>query len=851
MWRQQILQNFEERMELKRDLIELERLMTENKIDKLRGKLLISQWEDNHDVASRLKTPRFISSMTNKLSRIDKTINSNLARKQEVDERLRQNLLRAEHLQSELPNRVKNDDMRAFLQLVYRSQVLAIENTELQDLHNNSISVIEQKNLEVENLQLQLRLRDEMIKEREALLTPDTLDHLRATAKHPSFLPCQTVCRPHPPWWSPLVGDDPLQQNVTSPLNNESAGPQAEPKEAETQDKDESSLLRARGQQSHQSPKRTESTTLQCWKRLYTDAKQNPNCPAVTAIDTEGSYTIEEGVQPTSAAATAANSRGRERTIADEAARADMPEEGAAEDRRDINEMGTKLKSQPRPLRHAHTISPSRPSTTGGELSARNRRPVGISPARTIHRSPENRGRRRFASSPDGVVPEASVNESSYDLTVRAAVPATGTEDGVRHQASGGKVTSNMARYDGGVAPGAPRILPRQRSGSLSASQSAVTGINGPAGGLRSFPPPTGGKHRVVSSGHPLSSSRSVQPQQSSRGLGSPFMRSGSASVLRSVSGGVKNPPNLRTAALLSTRHLPPDGRGAAHLPSDGRGVATARREEPSGRSTFHPDSAEPGGLDVKTVSSSFGFEAERKRQVVSGSIVPRVASSRDAGPVVLSDGFKPLDSHAESSQGKRSLLRSSTSFVDTHTLAPSSRLVDRSQKYHRDVGEKEEAGTAGSSGAAAPGSTGPKIQFDPPLEKPHPMVPAPHSARRGGRAASQRAVSTAEIRRKTRPGSSRGGGPLAKSSTGTLRAACNLREGPSTAKASGASPMKMLGHQFGLLGDIREEPIYSIPRLIHPALPPREPHRSYNESDMRESTNMLKQAQVRYAQHR
>ncbi|CEM35074.1 unnamed protein product [Vitrella brassicaformis CCMP3155] len=191
MWRQEIMQHFEEKLQLKRNLIDLDRLLTENKIEKSRAQVAISRWEAKRDGAGD-ETPKEIKQITDRMRHVNQNLASNQQKKAEVEDRLRQNYAQLQKLQNELPRRVKNDDMRAFLQLLFRAHVVELGNIELQEINNMNASVLEQRDLEIENLRLQIRLRDNMIKEREALLSSEQLQKLEAS-KPPSYLPCKTT----------------------------------------------------------------------------------------------------------------------------------------------------------------------------------------------------------------------------------------------------------------------------------------------------------------------------------------------------------------------------------------------------------------------------------------------------------------------------------------------------------------------------------------------------------------------------------------------------------------------------------------------------------------------------------
>merc|ERR1712194_162910 len=81
-----------------------------------------------------------------------------------------ENQQKAEKLQAELPRRVQNKDMRAFLGLVSRIYVMEVENMDMQEMNDVTAPLIHQKDLEVEALRLQIQNRDRMIEDQDQLL---------------------------------------------------------------------------------------------------------------------------------------------------------------------------------------------------------------------------------------------------------------------------------------------------------------------------------------------------------------------------------------------------------------------------------------------------------------------------------------------------------------------------------------------------------------------------------------------------------------------------------------------------------------------------------------------------------
>ena len=89
------------------------------------------------------------------------------SRKRKMEERIRDNDAVMRDLQQELPSRVKDEDVCAFLSLLYRNQILEIEamdrDDQLENLHRMHEEVIVAKAKEIDMLRDQICLRDNIL----------------------------------------------------------------------------------------------------------------------------------------------------------------------------------------------------------------------------------------------------------------------------------------------------------------------------------------------------------------------------------------------------------------------------------------------------------------------------------------------------------------------------------------------------------------------------------------------------------------------------------------------------------------------------------------------------------------
>lgn len=201
-WKQEVLENFEERVQLRRALLDGENRVRELLVDRGKAQVEISQWETRGGQEGKessgsvdgemSSTPRSIQSWHQQLRNLQTQLAHAAQTNEDLKVRLAENMRTLHQLESSLPQRVKNNDLRAFLQLIYRVQALQIENMALEDANQSTNQVLKSKDLEIEKLKLQVHLRDKIIEEHQSVLTDSQRQML---GKHVSFLPCKTVAK--------------------------------------------------------------------------------------------------------------------------------------------------------------------------------------------------------------------------------------------------------------------------------------------------------------------------------------------------------------------------------------------------------------------------------------------------------------------------------------------------------------------------------------------------------------------------------------------------------------------------------------------------------------------------------
>ncbi|KAH8043605.1 hypothetical protein JL722_15118 [Aureococcus anophagefferens] len=183
-------ENFRERMQLRRTLIELEDQNVQNSIEIGKRQIIVADWN-----ASRVQTPKagpsgdrvavlladapeHVHDAYGECEQLRKAIEKNGRTKGETKKRLRENEKGAERFHAELRNdrRVTSDERRELLELAYRIGNLELGNMQLEQAQVIHSSVVKGKDLTIQKLQLQLLMRDKVIAQQRDILKANDLD---------------------------------------------------------------------------------------------------------------------------------------------------------------------------------------------------------------------------------------------------------------------------------------------------------------------------------------------------------------------------------------------------------------------------------------------------------------------------------------------------------------------------------------------------------------------------------------------------------------------------------------------------------------------------------------------------
>eukprot|EP00931_Biecheleriopsis_adriatica_P016451 TRINITY_DN12111_c0_g1_i2.p1 TRINITY_DN12111_c0_g1~~TRINITY_DN12111_c0_g1_i2.p1 ORF type:complete len:867 (-),score=169.93 TRINITY_DN12111_c0_g1_i2:158-2758(-) len=182
-WKLEIIKNLESRTSVQRSLIDVERALAEFQAQLQQAQEVIDHWSpaSSSSPSRRLSVtaqPRDLEDWKDHVSQIEEHIRENIETRKSLSERLKQNKMAGKELQAQLPRRVLNEDLRAFLELVQRVQVLEVERLELDHFWEVHRCQLEERDQEIAMLREQLRLRNSHIRAQRELLSTEKQEQL-------------------------------------------------------------------------------------------------------------------------------------------------------------------------------------------------------------------------------------------------------------------------------------------------------------------------------------------------------------------------------------------------------------------------------------------------------------------------------------------------------------------------------------------------------------------------------------------------------------------------------------------------------------------------------------------------
>eukprot|EP00604_Paraphysomonas_vestita_P000022 CAMPEP_0174825618 /NCGR_PEP_ID=MMETSP1107-20130205/42935_1 /TAXON_ID=36770 /ORGANISM="Paraphysomonas vestita, Strain GFlagA" /LENGTH=854 /DNA_ID=CAMNT_0016057403 /DNA_START=1316 /DNA_END=3880 /DNA_ORIENTATION=- len=189
--RQKIVDNFQERMQLRRSLIELEDQNVQNSIEVSKRQMILVNWSGDSgvnptdtlqstDLATEVLAhgPPEIKEALSECEQLRKAISKNNAMKKNIEKRLRNNEKEAESFRAELSNKITGEDRRELMELQYQVGKLELENMELEQHRIVHESILKGKDLTIQKLKLQLAVKDKIIKRQRTVLSENGLNRI-------------------------------------------------------------------------------------------------------------------------------------------------------------------------------------------------------------------------------------------------------------------------------------------------------------------------------------------------------------------------------------------------------------------------------------------------------------------------------------------------------------------------------------------------------------------------------------------------------------------------------------------------------------------------------------------------
>eukprot|EP00928_Gymnodinium_smaydae_P043667 TRINITY_DN29217_c0_g1_i2.p1 TRINITY_DN29217_c0_g1~~TRINITY_DN29217_c0_g1_i2.p1 ORF type:complete len:951 (-),score=218.53 TRINITY_DN29217_c0_g1_i2:28-2880(-) len=187
-WKAEVLKNLESRTRLQRSLIEIDRSLTQWRSELERANSAIARISEtgalspssNHgSLSGRLsQQPQNLQEWQDKVAQVEESIRENMETRRSIERRLEQNKNAGKELQAQLPHRVLNEDLRAFLELIQRVQVMEVERLQLDHHRETQRTQLEARDQEIAVLREQLRLRNKYIRAQRDLLSAEQQEQL-------------------------------------------------------------------------------------------------------------------------------------------------------------------------------------------------------------------------------------------------------------------------------------------------------------------------------------------------------------------------------------------------------------------------------------------------------------------------------------------------------------------------------------------------------------------------------------------------------------------------------------------------------------------------------------------------
>jgi hypothetical protein len=178
-----LVNNFQERMQIQRSLIELQAQAVQNHAEIGRREAGIARWEqalgDDNDAnespfspasRSRVASKASAAAARHEIQELKKSMAANVKTKEQLVARLEDSSRQSEAIRAQLDLECNTDERRELLGLEYRVCLLELEKVELEQSSLLSSNVLDAQRIEVRKLKLALRARDRHLAAQAAML---------------------------------------------------------------------------------------------------------------------------------------------------------------------------------------------------------------------------------------------------------------------------------------------------------------------------------------------------------------------------------------------------------------------------------------------------------------------------------------------------------------------------------------------------------------------------------------------------------------------------------------------------------------------------------------------------------
>jgi len=181
-WKEEVLRNLEGRSQLMLSLIEVDKSLNQWYAQRDEAKAAVANLRSGGAAGRSVQQQQNLSQWQVELRQIEESIKENLETKASVEKRLHVNKAVGRELHAALPQRVLNEDLRTFLELIQRVQELEVERLELDYGREQRMAELKDRDAEIAALRAQLRLRDQHLNNLREMLSDEEQQQLPAEA---------------------------------------------------------------------------------------------------------------------------------------------------------------------------------------------------------------------------------------------------------------------------------------------------------------------------------------------------------------------------------------------------------------------------------------------------------------------------------------------------------------------------------------------------------------------------------------------------------------------------------------------------------------------------------------------